>query len=163
LEAFPTLYGYHFIKRIRSVRGRKRKIKLKGENNMQPTVGRMVYYKSHGTPNGEYKPEDRAAVITTVHSPISIDLCVFSPKGLLFDQHVMQGTEGGQWDWMPFQKGQAGKTEELEKIVQQQAEAPKFNCWEWLQNWVGAYEDQVGDGKAKGFYNWVNEQPMQAG
>ncbi len=28
---------------------------------MQPSVGRMVYYKSYGTPGGEYSSEDRTA------------------------------------------------------------------------------------------------------
>lgn len=34
---------------------------------IKPTVGRMVYYKSYGTPNGEYKPQNRAAIVTDVH------------------------------------------------------------------------------------------------
>lgn len=81
---------------------------------MIPTVGRIVYYKSYGTPNGEYKSEDRAAIITRVHTDVCVDLCVFNPTGLFFNTSVMQGTEGGQWDWMPYQKGQAAKTEQLE-------------------------------------------------
>lgn len=74
---------------------------------MNPTVGRLVYYKSYGTPNGEFKPEDRAAVITAVHNATCVDLCVFNPTGLFFNQNVVQGSEGGKWDWMPFQKEQA--------------------------------------------------------
>lgn len=81
---------------------------------MTPTVGRIVYYKSYGTPNGEFKPEDRAAIITAVHNPTCVDLCVFNPTGLFFNREVVQGNEGGKWDWMPFQKGQAAKTEALE-------------------------------------------------
>ena len=73
---------------------------------MIPTVGRMVYYKSYGTPKGEYKPEDRAAVVTAVNENGTIDLCVLNPTGLFFNQHVKNGEEGGQWDWMPFQKDQ---------------------------------------------------------
>lgn len=82
---------------------------------MKPTVGRIVYYKSYGTPNGEYKPEDRAAVVTAVHTETCIDLCVFNPTGLFFNQKVTQGSNGGQWDWMPYQKGQATKTDDLVK------------------------------------------------
>ncbi len=33
---------------------------------MQPTVGRIVHYQSYGTPGGEYLPEPRAAIVTSV-------------------------------------------------------------------------------------------------
>lgn len=33
---------------------------------MNPSVGRIVHYVSYGTPNGEYKPAHRAAIITDV-------------------------------------------------------------------------------------------------
>jgi hypothetical protein len=77
---------------------------------VQPTVGRMVYYRSYGTPGGEYPSTDRAAVITAV-SPdgVTVDLCVFNPEGLFFNRQVSQGPQGGQWDWMPFQKDQAAR------------------------------------------------------
>lgn len=32
----------------------------------RPSVGRVVHYRSYGTPNGEYAPECRAATITAV-------------------------------------------------------------------------------------------------
>lgn len=73
---------------------------------MIPTVGRIVYYKSYGTPGGEFLPEDRAAIVTFVHNPTCVDLCVFNPTGLFFNQKVVQGSEGGKWDWMPYQKQQ---------------------------------------------------------
>lgn len=75
----------------------------------KPEVGRHVYYKSYGTPNGEYKPENRAAVITAVEDEEGgvVSLCVMNPGGLFFNTSVKKGTEGGQWDWMPFQKQQA--------------------------------------------------------
>lgn len=76
---------------------------------VKPTVGRMVYYKSYGTPNGEYKPENRAAIITAIKSDTVIDLCVLNPTGMFFNQDVKQGEEGGQWDWMPFQKDQQAR------------------------------------------------------
>jgi hypothetical protein len=84
---------------------------------MKPTVGRMVYYKSYGTPGGEYQSEDRAAIITRVHTDTCVDLCVFNPTGLFFNTSVIQGSDGGQWDWMPYQKGQAEKTNELERQI----------------------------------------------
>jgi len=78
-------------------------------SSVKPTVGRMVYYKSYGTPNGEYKPENRAAIITAIKNDTTIDLCVLNPTGLFFNQDVKQGEEGGQWDWMPFQKEQQAR------------------------------------------------------
>lgn len=32
----------------------------------RPSVGRVVHYRSYGTPKGEYQPECRAAVVTAV-------------------------------------------------------------------------------------------------
>lgn len=76
---------------------------------MQPTVGRIVYYKSYGTPKGEYKPENRAAVVTAVAEDGTLSLCVLNPTGMFFNVGVKQGQEGGQWDWMPFQKDQQAR------------------------------------------------------
>lgn len=71
---------------------------------MTPTVGRIVYYKSFGTPGGEFPSVDRAAIVTQVHNATCIDLCVLNPTGMYFSQNVFQGPDPGQWDWMPFQK-----------------------------------------------------------
>ncbi|WP_027085407.1 hypothetical protein [Cohnella panacarvi] len=87
---------------------------------MIPTVGRMVYYKSLGSPGGEFQSVDRAAVITAVHNATCIDICVFNPNGLYFNQKVTQGQNPGQWDWMPYQKGQAARTEQLEAQLRAQ-------------------------------------------
>jgi hypothetical protein len=80
---------------------------------LKPTVGRIVYYKSYGTPNGEFKPENRAAIITGVVDDTTVHLTVINPTGMFFNLNVKQGENGGQWDWMPYQKGQAKKTEEV--------------------------------------------------
>jgi hypothetical protein len=82
---------------------------------MTPTVGRIVYYKSAGSADGTYPSVERAAIVTQVHTPECVDLCVFNPTGLHFNTSVMQGSGPMQWDWMPYQKGQAQKTEEAEK------------------------------------------------
>lgn len=89
---------------------------------MQPTVGRIVYYKAYGTPGGEFKPgAERAAIITQIY-PDSyesevVDLCVLNPTGMFFNQRVPRDTNGagGTWDWMPYQKGQAAKTDALKE------------------------------------------------
>lgn len=76
----------------------------------------MVYYKSYGTPNGEYPSKDRAAVVTDVRERGAPDevipevrLCVMNPEGLFFTGWLSQGQEGGQWDWMPYQKDQQAR------------------------------------------------------
>lgn len=87
---------------------------------MKPTVGRIVYYKSFGTPNGEFVPEDRAAIVTGVVDDETVHLCVLNPTGMYFNLNVKHGSGGGRWDWMPFQKGQAAKTDELKKKLTNQ-------------------------------------------
>jgi hypothetical protein len=73
-----------------------------------PTIGRTVHYQSYGTPNGEYLPEPRAAIITEVHSDLRVSLCVINPTGI----HLNRGPkdEGiafaetptpGHWNWPP--------------------------------------------------------------
>lgn len=82
-----------------------------------PTIGRMVYYKARGSADGVFPKVDRAAVVTDVreHSPTStpaaydVRLCVMNPEGLFFTAWIDQGQEGGQWDWMPFQKDQQAR------------------------------------------------------
>jgi hypothetical protein len=71
-----------------------------------PTVGRIVLYKSYGTPNGEYKPEARAAVISAVHNQNleagvvpEVDIVVLNPTGLFFNKTVKFGTREGQWTY----------------------------------------------------------------
>ena len=81
-----------------------------------PSVRRMVSYFSHGSPDGKYKSEDRAAVITAVHeapagTPIAeaptgqtVDLCIFNPTGLFFTQGVpfSETPKAGHWTWPPY-------------------------------------------------------------
>lgn len=38
----------------------------------KPSVGRIVHYRSYGTPGGEYLPECRAAIITEVGAWIAV-------------------------------------------------------------------------------------------
>jgi hypothetical protein len=76
---------------------------------MRPTVGRIVHYVSYGTPGGEYRSEDRAAVITEVYdvqeigeNVWTVGLCVLNPEGLFFNKFVKQDEihmVGGTWHW----------------------------------------------------------------
>lgn len=76
---------------------------------MQPTVGRIVYYKSRGSKDGVFPSVDRAAVVTDVREGNSandfpVRLCVLNPEGMFFTDWLTQGDKPGMWDWMPFQK-----------------------------------------------------------
>lgn len=84
---------------------------------MKPTVGRVVYYKARGSADGVFPKVDRAAIVTDVRDsmnvvpqgqelPKQVRLCVMNPEGLFFTNWLNQGQEGGEWDWMPFQKDQ---------------------------------------------------------
>lgn len=75
---------------------------------MKPTVGRIVHYRSYGTPGGEYAPECRAAVVTKVYwnsvdSGIEemVSLAVLNPEGMFFNQDVpfSERPVGGTWHW----------------------------------------------------------------
>lgn len=75
--------------------------------DQKPSVGRIVHYKSYGTPNGEYEPECRAAVITAVGTEgedgrALVSLAVLNPEGMFFNRHVNQDEQsknGGTWHW----------------------------------------------------------------
>lgn len=69
-----------------------------------PSVGRIVHYVSYGTPNGEYRSQDRAAVISEVpdHESDTIHLVVLNPTGLFFNLNVVHDEDdkrGGTWHW----------------------------------------------------------------
>ena len=72
---------------------------------MTPTVGRIVHYQSFGTPGGEYLPEPRAAIITTVTSAggHKVGLAVLNPSGLFFNDAVpfSETPKPGHWNWPP--------------------------------------------------------------
>lgn len=71
-----------------------------------PTVGRIVHYRSYGTPGGEYAPQCRAAVVTEVgyaHDEQAVGLAVLNPTGLFFDRAIPHAPArevmGGTWHW----------------------------------------------------------------
>ena len=73
----------------------------------KPTVGRIVHYRSYGTPGGEYTPQCRAAVITEVHADSEqVGLAVLNPTGTFFHPLAAGGCAhdegqvyGGTWHW----------------------------------------------------------------
>lgn len=92
-----------------------------------PTVGRIVHYKSYGTPGGEYEPECRAAIVTAVGAwvmvmsenefqtgmgvpgrrviehwqPETCSLSVHNPTGIFLNEAVRHDEDqtGGTWHW----------------------------------------------------------------
>lgn len=81
-----------------------------------PTVGRIVHYVSYGTPNGEYQPEHRAAIVTEVieydegderNHQQYVHLCVINPAGFFFNHYVAHDEDekkGGTWHWPEIDK-----------------------------------------------------------
>lgn len=86
---------------------------------IKPTIGRVVWYHPVSSTEAE---QPYAAIIAHVWSDTCINLAVFDSNGAAFNQtsvFLFQG-EGekpsSQYaEWMPYQQGQAAKTEALEK------------------------------------------------
>lgn len=97
---------------------------------IKPTVGRVVwYYPGPNDPKPEGNPPapldgKLAAMITHVWSDHGVNLVVFDVNGgsfgrtsvpLLQDSMPETTDKLGCCEWMPYQKGQAAKTEALEQ------------------------------------------------
>jgi hypothetical protein len=76
--------------------------------DQQPSIGRIVHYRSFGTPNGEFVPECRAAIISEVDLPNlgRIGLVALNPTGMFFHsladggvEYAESATTGGSWHW----------------------------------------------------------------
>lgn len=90
-----------------------------------PTIGRKVYYspmQSDGTKHGE-QPFD--ATVVYVWNDRLVNLSVRDHNGNVFNKtsvDLLQDDDaphprGGHCYWMPYQKGQAAKTEALEAKI----------------------------------------------
>ena len=90
---------------------------------IKPTVGRVVIFKTRDNPDDEF-----AAIVCRVWNDRKVNLAVFDGIGnvisriavrlLQDDDHPADGasTLDKYWcQWMPYQKGQAAKTEAAEK------------------------------------------------
>lgn len=71
--------------------------------NSIPTIGRIVLYQRHGSPNGQHKSEPSPAIITgvgaTTDSGVNVDLFVINPNGLYFNHGTPYDPEGGPGTW----------------------------------------------------------------
>ena len=88
-----------------------------------PTVGRVVWVR--GRVRGSDVGQPEAALVTYVHSDTLINVAGFDYNGghfaltsLYLNQDGPAPSDGRWWaEWMPYQKGQAARTEQLEKQV----------------------------------------------
>lgn len=78
----------------------------------QTSIGRIVHYQSYGTPGGEYLPQPRAAIVTSVEAATEdaagvvtqlVSLAVLNPTGMFFDVAVPSSDfpKPGHWNWPP--------------------------------------------------------------
>lgn len=72
----------------------------------KPTVGRIVLYQRHGSPNGQHKSEPSPAIITEVTDAVNevVTVTVFNPNGIYFNHGTQHDENGapGTWRWPPL-------------------------------------------------------------
>lgn len=108
---------------------------------IKPTVGRVLWYwpTTQDVTEGmfAYPGSDQpfAATVAFVHSDHMVNLQVTDHRGachekrsvtLLQEGDTVRRVKDGYAEWMPYQKGQAAKTEQFEKAAQ--ALAPRAQC-----------------------------------
>lgn len=95
---------------------------------IKPTIGRVVWLHR---PDSIDQSQPEAALVTYVHSDTCINVAGFNANGVPFaltsvyldqgDSPKSADVEGSLLavyaEWMPYQKGQAAKTEALEKAA----------------------------------------------
>jgi len=97
---------------------------------IKPTIGRVVWFRDStlkgAISKDEPEPQPCAAIIAFVHSDTLVNLTVFDWNGCpnartsvpLF-QGDGERPDGSFCEWMPYQQGQAAKTEALEKKLEE--------------------------------------------
>ena len=90
---------------------------------IKPTIGRVVWFFTYVPGQGHKGPF--AAHVCYVHSDTSVNLMVISEDGnprprtsIRLIQDNMPEPSSDYCCWMPYQKGQAAKTEALEKQLE---------------------------------------------
>lgn len=92
---------------------------------IKPTIGRVVWLRRTDSID---RSQPEVAFITAVHSDTLVNVAAFDYNGaplVRTSVHLRQDNdELPQWaancyvEWMPYQKGQAAKTEELERAAE---------------------------------------------
>jgi hypothetical protein len=90
---------------------------------IKPTIGRVVWFHPSGSTEQD---QPHPALIAHVWSDTCVNLAVFDSNGVSYNQtsvFLFPGGEGkpsSQYaEWMPYQQGQAAKTEQLEKKLEE--------------------------------------------
>jgi hypothetical protein len=87
-------------------------------SNIVPTVGRVIWYwPGKGDPTPLTLDQPFKADVIYVHGPTAVNLEVISHEGRRFTKQsvlITDGAEPGFAQWMPYQKGQAARTEQAE-------------------------------------------------
>lgn len=88
---------------------------------IKPTVGRVVWYHPPFTADSRTNEETLAAIICHVWSDTCVNLAVFDANGTASNQTSVFLYQGDSdrpssfyCEWMPYQLGQAAKTDALE-------------------------------------------------
>jgi hypothetical protein len=94
---------------------------------IKPTVGRVVLFHpaNDSADAGFAYTATCAAIVAFVHSDSLVNLAVFDANGNAHSRTSVRLVQDGEdgpangffCEWMPYQKGQAAKTEALEKQV----------------------------------------------
>lgn len=92
---------------------------------IKPTVGRVVWYHPSISDNMTYQSgQPLAAIVANVWSDDCVNLAVFDANGVAHNKTSVLLVQDGAnrpaanfCEWMPYQKGQAAKTEALEAKV----------------------------------------------
>lgn len=95
---------------------------------IKPTIGRVVWFTpSKNSAESGFVAGDQplAAIVAYVHSDKMVNLTVFDANGNPHSKTsvdlIQDGEPKPEWgfccEWMPYQKGQAAKTEQLEKQI----------------------------------------------
>ncbi len=90
---------------------------------IEPTIGRVVLYR----PTEEDRDEVRhAAIVTMVHSNVSVNLAVFDGVGVPYNRQTVKLTQEdaeetlpGGCEWMEYHKGQAANTSEISESLEE--------------------------------------------
>lgn len=86
---------------------------------IKPTIGRVVWFWVGAEAPDQKQPY--AALVAHVHSDSMVNLAVFDGNGCAFNKTSVPLVQEGELapsgmycEWMPYQRGQAAKTEALE-------------------------------------------------
>lgn len=94
---------------------------------IKPSIGRVVWYHpTENDPGGKSSSgQPQSALIAHVWSDTCVNLAIFDANGvpynktsvLLLQDDNPAPSGGGYAEWMPYQKGQAAKTDQLEQTI----------------------------------------------